>query len=358
MMTPTLATLITELQHQGLLAADEPRHIERLLTHQPLETTHTSPWFISVFVGLSAWLANLFFLGFIAFLGVIDTPETALLVGGLLVLMTSVLAEMMPPNSLFLNQSALVGNLTGQILLIGGIGFKHDLITAAIATLMTEFLLIAIYPQPIRRFLAILIATVAALVLCYEFRIAWGVHALIFILAAGAVICWLGESYYQTGIMKHLYQPLGYGCVVALCAVLLLSILPEHYQLIRLTPWYPSTLGLLILLLITELFILRYYQIYWRSHSSFIILTASCVMTLLLSSAPGVIAAVLIILLGFQRGQRPLLGLAFIFLSLFFMSYYYYLEITLLMKSLSLVIAGALLLTLRFFLKSNLLLST
>ncbi|MDY6991913.1 MAG: DUF4401 domain-containing protein [Pseudomonadota bacterium] len=357
MMTPTLATLITELQHQGLLTAREPRQIERMLTHQPLETAHASPWFISVFIGLSAWLASLFFLGFIAFLGVIDTPETAIVVGGLLVLMTSVLAEM-PPSSLFLNQVTLVGNLSGQLLLIGGIGFKHDLITAAAATLMTECLLIVLYPQEIRRFLAILIATVAVLVLCYEFRIVWGVHALIFILATGAVVCWLGESYYQSGVLKHLYQPLGYGCVVALWAVLLLSIMPQHYQLMRLTHWYPSTLGLLSLLLITELFILRYYQISWRSHSSLIILMASCVVALLLSSAPGVIAAVLIILLGFQRGQRPLLGLAFIFLSLFFMSYYYYLDITLLMKSLSLVIAGALLLTLRFFLKSNLLLST
>lgn len=356
-MTPTLAMLITELQQKDLLTTVEPQHIECVLRHQSLEESLAPPWFISVFIGLSAWFAQLFFLGFMFFLGIVDTPETAMVIGGLLLLLTTVAAEI-SSNSLFMNQLNLVGNLSGQILLIGGIGFAHNLSMAAGATVITEVLLIAIYPQAIRRFLAVLIASGALLVLCYEFRIVWGLHALIVLLATGAASCWLGEPYYQSWALKRLYQPLGYGFVVALWAVLLLSIMPEHYQVISVTHWYPSTLGLLTVLLITELIILHHYHLSWCSNSGFIMLAASGVTALLLFSAPGIIAAVLVIVLGFQRGQRLLLGLALMFLSVFFISYYYYLDITLLMKSLSLMIAGAVLLMLRMILKSNLLLST
>jgi uncharacterized membrane protein len=58
-----------------------------------------------------------------------------------------------------------------------------------------------------------------------------------------------------------------------------------------------------------------------------------------------------VILLGFQRGNRFLMGLAFIFFLLFYISYYYYLDVTLLMKSITLMSAGVILLGLRFGLK-------
>jgi uncharacterized membrane protein len=62
---------------------------------------------------------------------------------------------------------------------------------------------------------------------------------------------------------------------------------------------------------------------------------------------PGVLAAVIVIVLGFQRGNRLLLGLGSVFLVIFLIAFYYHLDISLLQKSLILVATGLLLLGLR-----------
>jgi uncharacterized membrane protein len=62
---------------------------------------------------------------------------------------------------------------------------------------------------------------------------------------------------------------------------------------------------------------------------------------------PGILAATIVLALGFQRGNRILLGLAAIFLAIFLIAFYYNLEVTLLAKSLLLLAAGLLLLGLR-----------
>jgi uncharacterized membrane protein len=82
-----------------------------------------------------------------------------------------------------------------------------------------------------------------------------------------------------------------------------------------------------------------------------IIFASTLLISGLLYQAPGVIAAVIVILLGFQRNNWFLMGLAFIFFLLFYISYYYYLDVTLLMKSITLMSAGVILLGLRLGLK-------
>jgi uncharacterized membrane protein len=62
---------------------------------------------------------------------------------------------------------------------------------------------------------------------------------------------------------------------------------------------------------------------------------------------PGILAAVIVIVLGFRRGNRLLLGLGAAFLVVFLIAFYYYLDVTLLVKSLLLLATGLLLLGLR-----------
>ena len=74
-------------------------------------------------------------------------------------------------------------------------------------------------------------------------------------------------------------------------------------------------------------------------------------ISLLFYQTPGIIAAAIVMILGFQRGNRVLMGGAILFFTLFLVAYYYHLELNLLMKSIALTSSGLALLGLRWILK-------
>ncbi len=336
----TLRTILNELT----VPPDAQTEIAKALTAPSDE----SPWFVSALVGVSAWLSILPFIAFLAAMQIIDSPESAIVIGLLLVIGTVVL-HYFQKDVLFLNHLALALNLTGQILFMIGIAIENDVAAAALATWFLEIVLIGFYRDNVLRFLSVLIAIVAALVLLYEFDLPQGIHVLIVLIAAGAIWYWYGESHHLTdNMMASLYQPLGYGFVIGLQTILLLSILPKADFIPSFT-WGYSTLGLTVLLLALEYPLLYSNNI--ESKKSYAIFAGTVLVALLLYQAPGIIASVIVLLLGFQRGKRVLMGLALIFLSVFLIAYYYHLNITLLMKSITLMSAGLALLAVRFVYK-------
>jgi uncharacterized membrane protein len=65
---------------------------------------------------------------------------------------------------------------------------------------------------------------------------------------------------------------------------------------------------------------------------------------------PGIIGSLTILLLGFHKGNKVLMGIAGIFLGYFVTLFYYDMEITLLLKSIALIGSGILFLLIRHFL--------
>ena len=110
--------------------------------------------------------------------------------------------------------------------------------------------------------------------------------------------------------------------------------------------WWLSSLGLTALLLALEYYLFQKNSV--PLIKRYAIFAGTILIALLLYQAPGIIAAIILLLLAFQRGNRVLMAIAIIFLTVFFIAYYYHLNITLLMKSISLISAGAGLLILRF----------
>ncbi|MBE9562526.1 MAG: DUF4401 domain-containing protein [Proteobacteria bacterium] len=338
-----LNTLIDELIVKKLLPPDT--EIATILQKK------ANPWFITALIGISAWLSVILFLFFIFLSEIISGASSAIMVG-IILLAVTIFLHCVYKNHLFISQLALALNLTGQILLIGGIAIADkNIIAASLITWFLEIFLIFIYKDHILRFLAVLIATMAALVLLYEFKLYEGIHILIVLLAAGASWYWLTEPEHLTDkMMTWLYQPLGYGFVISLQLVLLLSILSGMPGIPIMTWWY-STIGLLVILIMLEIYILDGYDIYMSAPQSYAIFGGTVLTSLLLYQSPGIIASIIILVLGFQRGNRVLIGLAIIFLTLFIIAFYYYLNITLLMKSVTLITTGIALLALRFTFK-------
>lgn len=342
----TLGTVLQELGAQNLVPPNTQSHIINTLTQE----TQQSPWFVNALVGISAWFAMVPFIVFLAMMDIIDSSESMMLVGLVLIVGTTIV-QYIQKNGVFVEQLSLALNLTGQILLIAGILLAKSLEAAAMMTWFLEIFLIAVYRNNILRFLAILMAATAALILLYQFDIYAGVHVLIVLIAASAIWYWIGEPQHLTDKMMHqVYQPLGYGCVIALQLVLILSILP-HSQFIPPQTWWLSTIGLTGLLLALEHHILSQNDIQNVSKTSISIFAGTLFIAILLHQAPGIIASIIILFLGFQRGNRVLMGIAIIFMCVFFIAYYYHLNISLLMKSSTLMTAGLGMLAVRFIFK-------
>ncbi|HHB93057.1 MAG TPA: DUF4401 domain-containing protein [Thioploca sp.] len=342
-----LENLIDELILKKLLLPDTHSQIVATLQQE----REVNPWFITAMVGVSAWLSVILFLFFIFLSNIINDANSAIIVG-LILLSVTIFLHYSQKDQLFVEQLSLALNLTGQILFIGGIGATDgNIIAAALVTWFLEIFIIFFYKNNILRFLAVLIATLAALVLLYEFRLYQGIHIVIILLAAGASWYWLAESDHLTDkIMASLYQPLGYGFVIGLQIVLLLSVMPDIPSIPNITWWY-STIGLIIILIMLEIYLLDGYDISMSAPQSYAIFGSTILVGLLLFQSPGIIASIIILALGFQRGNKILMGLAIIFLTLFIIEFYYNLDITLLMKSVSLITTGIALLSLRFVFK-------
>jgi uncharacterized membrane protein len=345
----TVGHLLDELIAQNLLHPDKKVPIATTLSTASEEVS--TPWFVNSLIAIGAWLSVIPFLIFIALLDIIHSPISAILLG-LLLIISTIFLHQVNKQGLFINHLALALNLTGQVLFIFGIaGEKHDIATTALATWFLELLLIGVYQNNILRFLSVLIATIAALVLLYDFEIHQGVHILIVLLAMGAVWYWIAEPEHLTDkMMACLYQPLGYGFVIALQMVLILSILPHSEFVPPLTWWY-SSIGLTAVLLVLEYELLRGNDLPTNTVKNYTLFIGTFLIALLLHQSPGIIAAIIVLLLGYQRGNNVLIGLAIVFLSVFFIAYYYHLNISLLMKSITLMSAGVGLLVLRFVLQ-------
>lgn len=347
--TITLRAVVNKLVERRLLLSNVKTKIAKTVTVPVTEPP--VPWYINAFMGISAWLSTLLFLGFSFLVHLVETPLSAIAVGSVLVIST-ILLHLYQRETLFLNQLFLALNLTGQILFIGGTVLETTLGTAALVTLVLATLQLWIYQDSVHRFLTVLIGMGALLLLLYDLEIYQGIHVLIFGIAAGAAWCWLDEPYHLTDrTLSTLYHPLGYGLVVAMQIILVLSILPHYLYYLPPVNWQYTTIGLTMLLLAMEYQILRAHQMPLLAPTNFLILVGTLLIAVLLYQSPGIIAAIIVMLLGFQRSSRVLMGLALAFLVVFIAAYYYHLNITLLLKSLMLMSSGLALLGLRILLK-------
>ena len=182
-------------------------------------------------------------------------------------------------------------------------------------------------------------------------------------LASGFVLLvitllWLNEFRWPNRI-KHV-QAWGYGLLIGLLAIQ--GVVPneqvfwfwfeEHSSggFSRLAPWLNALF--VAVSLVALLYAVCRRQSPYRFHGSIYI--APVVILLIAFYAPGIAVGVVILLLGFAIGHRPLVGIGVFSLLMGMGSYYYWLDTTLFVKALSLLIMGLSMLTLRWLLHKRL----
>ena len=353
------------LQQQGLIDAQNVNH--ELLSSAQSEAR--SPWFISLFFGMSGILASLFFIGFLTLLldntGLLDSTLAVFIIGGIL----SVIGGFLFYNAR-IRHSPFWNSLAFAITLAGQGYIAYALLASEIAEplnimllLLVQLLMTVAIPNFIYRLLS---ATLALSCLFYLLNyyhlseISLGLLALItsvthlqrYTLAAFIPTKWRMNA-------LEITNAIGYASAYVLLSVSVYFIAAEYGNSFDSLDSYGEAFsynyylaqGLLTLAsLYAAYLILKRYHIKLLSAAGLLISAAIVLLGIMSIYVSGLLATSLIIIIATANSQRVLLGLGVIASVGYIFWYYYQLDTSLLVKSASMLVIGIALLLLRWLL--------
>ncbi|WP_313474239.1 DUF4401 domain-containing protein [Psychrobacter sp.] len=353
------------LQQQGLIEAQNVNY--KLLNNAASEAR--SPWFISLLFGMSGILASLFFIGFLTLLldssGLLDSTLAVFIIGGVL----SVIGGFLFHNARS-RHSAFWDSLAFAITLAGQGYIAYALLASEIAEPLNIVLLLLVQllmTVAIANFIyRLLSATLALSCLFYLLNyyhlseISLGLLALItsvthlqrYRLAAFIPTKWRMNA-------LEIMSAIGYASAYVLLSISVYFIATEYGNSFNNLDNYGESFsynyylaqGLLTLAsLYAAYLILKRYQVKLRSTAGLLISAAIIILGVVSIYVSGLLATSLIIIIATANSQRVLLVLGVIALVGYIFWYYYQLDTSLLVKSVSLFVIGITLLLLRWLL--------
>jgi hypothetical protein len=340
----TLREVLDQLAADGFVLPDDFE--DTLEDMNPVKLETGSPWYVRLFVGISAWIAAILLIVFL-FLTNIISPEDGGVVFGLVFCAIAVGLNRLGPRNDFLAQLGLALSLTGQILFMIGLFdlSDYELVPTALGLMFLEIILLWLYHDRLHRVISTLAIPGAILAILLEQDMMAGVHILTLALGAGIVAIQYKESDLLIARLDELIRPVSYGVAIFLLGLLILPMWDDfdvHW-------WITAVLLLAILVILVCLIVadlglgLLSGAVPW--------LVAGCLILLIPAvRTPGILGALIILLLGFWRNNRLIIGLSALFLVFYLGAYYYSLEWTLLVKSFALMGTGAILFVLRYIL--------
>lgn len=356
------------LQQQGLIDAQNVNH--ELLSSAQSEAR--SPWFISLFFGMSGILASLFFIGFLTLLldntGLLDSTLAVFIIGGIL----SVIGGFLFYNAR-IRHSPFWNSLAFAITLAGQGYIAYALLASEIAEplnimllLLVQLLMTVAIPNFIYRLLSAILALVCLFYLLNYYHlseVSLGLLALItsvthlqrYTLAVFIPTKWRMNA-------LETMSAIGYASAYVLLSVSVYFIAAEYGNSFAsfnsldsygeaFSYNYYLAQGLLTLAsLYAAYLILKRYQVKLRSTAGLLISAAIVLLGIMSIYVSGLLATSLIIIIATANSQRVLLGLGVIASVGYIFWYYYQLDTSLLVKSASMLVIGIALLLLRWLL--------
>jgi uncharacterized membrane protein len=360
----SIGQILEQLENEGFVL-DEASE-----TEQALAMNDSNPWFIQGLMGCGGWLAAFFLLGFSTFcisslfVGLSEsTFGWILFVWGAIFAGATTVFHRKSDKGMFQSQLLLAIHIAGHLMLIAGIFvglelWNYNAVASilAIIIIIVELIFFFIYPDAIFRFIATLAIVSALNLLIYDLAIIGSLSVLAAGLALLGVVIW-GDLLNPKQQIDHfsLLQAIGYGIVLGMFGTIIheLSIRYGFAEYTRTQLYQPlvTSFLLLIWLLWIEIRLLQDYRVLPRSNFALAILAITALVALPTMTTPGILAGILVILLAFRRRNWVLLGLAYLFFAGFIMEYYYSLEVTLLIKSIIMMLTGTLLILGRLFMR-------
>lgn len=308
------------------------------------DVERANPWYLRVLAGVGAWVAALCFIAVLAILGVFGEGHVVVVWGAVFVGAAIVLRRVTGGD--FGAQFALALSVAGHIAVL--VWAEENASLPLVAILLCA-LVYPLYRDGTHRFLS----CAGTLLLCAgwlafesyldEARFA-GRHLLVLVEAAGVCVLFTTRGACGRGRSPAL-RPLAYALAAALVGTLLFDA----------GGWATSgtTAGYKIILTACLL-----YACVWATGRTWaravqmdepLALALVAVLALGIVSAPGVLAAGLLLVVGYARHDTLLVGLGTAFFPVFIWFFYYTLAADLLTKSFLLFASGIVLLLLRYF---------
>ena len=315
-----------------------------LTQHEP-----DSPWYVRLMIAFSAWITMILMIAFLILAQIVTSSATAL-VFGIIILPIAVTIHKKEDSNEFMTQMSLVLSMTGQGLIWFGMLESVGTGASSIVIILISVGLIYLYKDPLHRFLSTLIMVTAAVIAISRMPQP-ELYSVLTIFCAFAIVALQHFKYYFMNAQQAgIYTPVFYGLIVSL----LLLILPNstHYLFffrLHIEPGITTTgIGLAFLYLQYQL--LSSHKIAGLNPLTALFVCTTVLLIFATQAAPGILAALLIISIGFSRSQKSIEGLGMVFLIWYLSSWYYNMSSSLLEKSASLCIAGMLLLGVAFLL--------
>ena len=352
------------LQQQGLIDAQNVN--DKLLNNA---AAAPSPWFISLLFGFSGVFASLFFIGFLTLLldntGLLDSTLAVFIIGGIL----SVIGGFLFYNAR-IRHSPFWNSLAFAITLAGQGYIAYALLASEIAEplnimllLLVQLLMTVAIPNFIYRLLS---ATLALSCLFYLLNYYHLSEVSLGLLALITSVTHL-QRYRLAAFIPHQWRmnaleitnAIGYASAYVLLSVSVYFIAAEYGNSFDSLDSYGEAFsynyylaqGLLTLAsLYAAYLILKRYQVKLRSTAGLLISAAIVLLGIMSIYVSGLLATSLIIIIATANSQRVLLGLGVIASVGYIFWYYYQLDTSLLVKSVSLFVIGIALLLLRWLL--------
>lgn len=274
--------------------------------------TPRAAWYLSALTAVGAWMAAG---SLIAFLFIAGAVEEELVVGGMLIVAAVGMRRVW--RGLFAEQLALALSVAGHVIVFIGM---DEVQGAAMAACVLAAVLYRLYPDGLHRFLSSTTALMLLLMWATTDDSGLGLDALL--LAEVAALALLQS------------RP---ALMYALAASIPVTILVIQS--------YVSPIPAAVILT-GALVALAWWAVPEMDPRVRRLLYGATVLLGALST-PGILAAIALLVLGYARGDRVLMGIALIFLPVFIVYFYYNLEIGLGVKSYVLMGSGITLLVLR-----------
>ena len=346
----TIKQIVDVLRSEELLPENSDDRVSTFLE----QSQELQPWYIRSMVGFGAWLASLLLIGFVALVGFAN--ETGFIIVGALFIGAATFGRRQSDND-FVVQSALASSLAGQALLAFGIVevFNLDEFDAllSIVILLNSFLFF-VFPDRTHRVLSILISMSSLAVLIYHWELNVIVPLVGPVLAAAMLFVHIQQGTLIERGFGHLSGPLISGLMLSAFGFLLLStvyILPElNWEFAFYPrPWI-STLLLGGLLLYAGNRVWSQIGEVTGGMEKQVFFGILLAIIAAAWSIPGLLLALIVTLAGASSGNRLMIGAGIGFLVVFFATYFYGIQVSMLTKSISLLATGTAILGARWLL--------
>ena len=343
----TIGDVAEQLRSEGLAGEGELDALRAALARQHADDM---PWYLRAAVGAGAWAATAFLLAFLFGIQILDGDMTRVVFG--IALVAASLWVRRETSAEFMRHASVAASLAGQGLIIVGTGeITGSEVGAAFVGVTLSIATIVLMPDRVHRFLSTLVGAVCAVVMVFELEWDAALDIVAIVLIVLTAVVWRAGVRERSPTAGDTLEPVGHGLVVAVFAILLFSAATDgQFGVLRDTR---TGLGLATTLIIGALLlalvagILREHGASITSPTALAVLGAIVLLLALTRNSPGIIAGIAVLVLGFDRRNPLLVGMAALFLTVFGSVYYYSLSLTLIEKAGVLAASGVVLLLAR-----------